>query len=49
MLGHLAYQCPAGASGGATSALFYDTGSFWLSVDSADDAVVWEVIVTDIP
>jgi hypothetical protein len=45
----LVYACPAGASGGATSANFHDSGDFWLNVDNADDAVVWEVLVTDIP
>jgi hypothetical protein len=46
---HLTYVCPAGASGGQTTARFHDSGAFALNVDSADIAVIWEILVTDIP
>jgi len=45
----LTYVCPAGAGGGQTTARFHDSGAFALNVDSADIAVVWEILVTDIP
>ena len=45
----LTYVCPAGARGGQTTARFYESGDFALSVDSADPDVAWEIIVTNIP
>jgi hypothetical protein len=49
MIDHLTYVCPAGDSGGQATARFRTSGDFTLNVDSADAAVVWEVLVTDIP